>query len=307
MGRIGRQVLKFFSQERDFEVVAVNDLMDIDTLFYLLKYDSVYGKFADIELIDRDCLQIGKSRVRVFENLKELDLEVELFIEATGVITSLSKDIQRVILTFPTADESIRHFVYGVNHSEYTNERVISNSSCTVNAIAHTIDLLQRHFGIESGFLSTIHSYTSEQSLLDSAKNSNDLTLNRASTLNIIPRETGAISVLQRVVPSIEGKFQAQSFRVNSIIGSVAQLNINLQSSVSRDELISFFYKFANREILSLEDNYKVSTDFKASAYSSTLALRLIQVNGNFITLSLWFDNEFAYSKRVVDLSKHII
>ncbi|NPA03569.1 MAG: type I glyceraldehyde-3-phosphate dehydrogenase [Epsilonproteobacteria bacterium] len=315
-GRIGRAVVRNLPQ--DVELIAINDLMDVEMMAYLLEFDSVHRKFNKVvEVIDEKTLQIGDRKVKIsnFSDPSLIDWEgADVVIEATGRFLSyeLSKGhlntAKKVILSAPATDDTPT-FVYGVNHLSYNGEKLISNASCTTNCLAPIAMILDKHLGIEKALMTTIHSYTIDQNLLDSA-HKREFRRARAAAINIIPTTTGAAKALHKVLPTLKDKFDGRSVRVPVADVSIMDLNLVTTRKSSKEELINLFKKYAFgslKGILGIDESFKVSQDIIGSSFSSIVATDLIQViDGNLIKVMSWYDNEYGYANRLIDMAKFI-
>ena len=321
-GRIGRCVTRIASKRDDIELVAINDLADIDMMVYLLQNDSVHGTFdVRVEKIDENHIEIDGHSIAVLSqaNPQELHFEnygTDLVLECTGLfLTSevvhhhIEKGIKKVILSAPTQDEVTPTFVMGVNEHEYAGQSIISNASCTTNCLAPVAKVLDDAFGIEKGLMTTIHSYTNDQNLLD-VKHNRDKRRSRAAAVNMIPTTTGAAKAINRVMPQLEGKLHGQSVRVPTPDVSMMDLNVVISKETSEAELRTLFHEKAKKElagILLVDTQQRVSQDFVGCNYSSIVAADLIQViGGNMVKVMSWYDNEWGYSSRLLDMAIHI-
>ncbi len=321
-GRIGRCVTRIASKRDDIEIVAINDLADIDMMVYLLQNDSVHGTFdVSVEKIDENHIEIDGQRIAILSqsNPEELhfeNYETDLVLECTGLfLTSevvrhhIDKGIKKVILSAPTQDEVTPTFVMGVNEQEYAGQSIISNASCTTNCLAPIAKILDDAFGIEKGLMTTIHSYTNDQNLLD-VKHNRDKRRSRAAAINMIPTTTGAAKAIDRVMPQLEGKLHGQSVRVPTPDVSMMDLNVVTEKETSEKELRALFSQKAQNElsgILLVDREQRVSQDFVGCDYSSIVADDLIQViGGNMVKVMSWYDNEWGYSSRLLDMAIHI-
>ncbi len=320
-GRIGRSVAKIIAKDDNLELVAINDIAPIEILENLLKYDSVQGSFSDVEIVENNYLKILNSNVKVLnekihKNLNFREYGADIVIEASGKFLikqyakeHIKKGVKKVIFSAPAKDDTPT-FVFGVNADKYNNEKIISNASCTTNCIAPIAKVLNDNFIIQKGFLTTTHSYTNDQNLLDSNHN-RDIRRCRASAVNIIPTSTGATKSMARVLPELKDKFDGQSLRVPVPNVSIADLNILLDKSVSVEELNELFFKKSLSElsgILEIDNDFRVSSDFKLNPRSAIIASDLTQVvGGNLIKIMAWYDNEWGYSNRLVEMTKHIM
>ena len=321
-GRIGRCVTRIASKRDDIEIVAINDLADIDMMVYLLQNDSVHGTFdVRVEKIDENYIEIDGKQIAILSqtNPKELHFEnyaTDLVLECTGLfLTSelvrhhIEKGIKKVILSAPTQDEVTPTFVMGVNEQEYAGQSIISNASCTTNCLAPVAKILDDAFGIEKGLMTTIHSYTNDQNLLD-VKHKRDKRRSRAAAVNMIPTTTGAAKAINRVMPQLEGKLHGQSVRVPTPDVSMMDLNVVIKKETSEEELRTLFSQKAQNEfagILLVDTEQRVSQDFVGCNYSSIVAEDLLQViGGNMVKVMSWYDNEWGYSSRLLDMAIHI-
>jgi len=317
-GRIGRNVTRAILQRDDIELVAINDIMSIDIAAYLIKNDTIRGVLEDIEIIDNNHLKI-KNHIVKFTNYispKECDFsEADVVIEATGkFLTSefakghLKGNVKKVIISAPANDDTPT-YVLGVNHKKYNGEKIISNASCTTNALAPVIMILDKHFGIDKGFITTIHSYTMDQRLLD-APNYRDVRRSRAAASNIIPTFTGAAKAIYKVLPNMKGKLDGRSVRVPVNNVSLIDIVVDLKQNISSDEINKLFEKYSQNElkgILAVDKNYLVSSDINNRSESSIVALDLTQTNKNMAKIFTWYDNEWGYSNRLLDMAKFIL
>lgn len=321
-GRIGRCVTRLIAMRTDVELVAINDMASAAMMLYLLQNDSVHGQLQiDAAIIGDDYLQIGGKKVRIFaeknpENLDFASLGADVVFECSGLFLTgaltkhhLEKGIKKVILSAPAQDSAIPTFVLGVNEHLYAGENIISNASCTTNCLGPIARILDEAFGIEKGLMTTIHAYTNGQAIIDSAHGS-DMRRSRAAALNMIPTTTGAAKAISLVLPSLEGKLHGQSVRVPTADVSMVDLNVLIGCSTSKEELSTLFKSYANgslRGILEVDERYRVSQDFVGSPFSATVADDLIQViDGNMIKIMAWYDNEWGYSNRLIEMALFI-
>ncbi len=321
-GRIGRCVTRIASKRDDIEIVAINDLASIDMMVYLLKHDSVHGIFdVEVHKIDDEHILIDSQKIKIFsepepKNLRFADSGAEMVLECTGLFltseivqTHLDKGIEKVLLSAPTQDEVTPTFVMGVNEKLYAGEPIISNASCTTNCLAPIAKILDDAFGIEKGLMTTIHSYTNDQNLLD-VKHTRDRRRSRAAAVNMIPTTTGAAKAINRVMPQLEGKLHGQSVRVPTPDVSMMDLNIIVEKDTTEEELKALFNEKAATAfegILLVDKDMRVSQDFVGCSYSSIVAEDLIQViGGNMVKVMSWYDNEWGYSSRLLDMAIHI-
>ncbi len=319
-GRIGRLVFRI--GHRDLDIVAINDITDARTLAHLLKYDTNYGKFdGEVEYTENSIIVNGRE-IPVFserdpENLPWRDLNVDVVIESTGVFRSRDKaakhlkaGAKKVIITAPSKGEPADiTLVLGVNHDNYDPERhhVISNASCTTNCLAPVAKVLHENFGIKYGLMTTVHSYTNDQRVLDLPHR--DLRRARAAAMNIIPTTTGAAKAIGLVLPELDGKMHGISIRVPTSTVSIVDLVVEVEREVSEDGVREAFKKAAEGElkgILQYCDEPLVSVDFKGNPHSAIYDASETYVRGNLVKVLAWYDNEYGYSARVVDLVKYI-
>jgi len=316
-GRIGRNVVRALLKRDGIELVAINDLMDIELAAYLIRNDTVRGIFEDVEILDKDTLKIGNHIVKYSqeETPFECDFsEADIVIEATGKFLNsefskghLKGNVKKVIISAPATDDTPT-YVLGVNHKKYKGESIISNASCTTNALAPIIKILDEKYGVEKGFISTIHSYTMDQKLLD-APNYRDIRRSRAAASNIIPTFTGAAKAIYKVLPNMKGKLDGRSIRVPVNNVSLIDLVVDLKKDVipqEINELIKFHSNTDLRGILGIDENYLVSSDINGRSESAIVALDLTQANKNMLKLFAWYDNEWGYSNRLLDMAKFI-
>ncbi len=312
-GRIGRAVFKNIVQKysNDLEMVAVNDLLEVDKINYLLKYDSIYGKF-DYE-----------SEFKIFAekdpvNLPWEELGIDVVLECTGLFADyekaskhLSAGAKKVIISAPSKEpEKIFSFVLGVNEEEYNTEKhhVVDMGSCTTNCLAPLLKIIEDNFKITSGMMTTVHSYTISQNLLDGAHK--DFRRSRAAAINIIPTTTGAAKAVSRVLPVLEGKISGMAIRVPNTTVSIVDLVCLVEKNTTKDEVLDIFRSEAQKEkyqnILRVEDLPLVSSDYIKSSYSSIIDSEMVSVNNYMIKILSWYDNEWGYSARLADFTNYI-
>lgn len=313
-GRIGLCTARIIGARDDVELVGLNTTADIDTLLHLLKYDSIHRRY-DAEKIDENHLRIGKSKkVRILsdrdpKNVDFSSLGAQGVIECTGKFNSLEKasvhlrdNIKRVIISAPA--ESTPTFVYGVNHTDYKGEEVISNASCTTNALAPIAKVLHKKFGIESALMTTVHSYTNDQNVLDVKHK--DIRRARACALNIIPTSSGAAKAVGLVIPELAGKFNGFAVRVPTPDVSLVDLSANLSVEVSAEEINEAFRHAQTcvmKDIIYVDEEKCVSSDFIGSPYSAIIVPDKTLAIGKSVKVLAWYDNEMGYSTRLVDMA----
>ena len=318
-GRIGRNVFRAAQGKNAIDIVAVNDITDPPTLAHLLKYDSILGNYTGQVSADGDHLTVDGKRIKVFAEkdpaaLSWRDLGVEIVIESTGFFTDGSKarvhidrgGARKVIISAPATKEDIT-IVLGVNEGRYDarQHNVVSNASCTTNCLAPVAKVLHESFGIEAGIMTTVHSYTSDQRLLDAPHK--DLRRARAAALSVIPTSTGAATAMALVMPELKGKFHGMALRVPTPNVSLVDLTAIFRDKVSVDTINEALREAAASDlkgILAVTDEELVSSDFKGDSHSSIVDAPLTMVVGerNGKVMS-WYDNEWGYSCRVVDLA----
>ncbi len=323
-GRIGRNVFRAAFGREEFEVVAVNDLTDANTLAMLLQYDSVHGQFPYPVEADGSDLVVNGKHVKVLSerdpaNLKWKELGVEVVIESTGLFTDKAKaelhitsgGAKKVIISAPAKNEDIT-IVMGVNHDKYdpSAHHVISNASCTTNCLAPLAKVLHEEFGILHGLMTTVHSYTNDQQILDLPHK--DLRRARAAGLSIIPTTTGAAKAVSLVLPELKGKLNGFSMRVPTPNVSVVDLTAELNQSVTVEEVNAALKKASEegslKGYLAYTDKPLVSKDFNGDPHSSIVdALSTMVIEEKMVKVVSWYDNEWGYSNRVVDLTSYLI
>jgi glyceraldehyde 3-phosphate dehydrogenase len=317
-GRIGRSVFRILDQNKDIEVVAINDLSNQDSLAYLLKYDTVMGRFSGNVYIDNDIMHTDNETILMLSNREPSDLpweelNIDIVIEATGVFTKrslleehLKAGAKKVLLTVPAKDEIDNTIVIGVNeHTLESKHRIVSNASCTTNCLAPMAKILDEAFGIKQGVMNTVHAYTNDQRLADVPHT--DLRRSRAAAENIIPTSTGAARAVGKVLPHLNGKLDGIASRVPVPDGSVVDLFLELDKNVSIDDINEVIRIASESErmknILFYSDNPIVSSDIIGNPFSSIYDSQCTKVkSGKFIRTLNWYDNEWGYSNRVVDL-----
>jgi glyceraldehyde 3-phosphate dehydrogenase len=322
-GRIGRAVFRIIAgrPDSDINVVAINDLADDDILGYLLEYDSVMGRFEHEVVISDGIMRVGEHETRMLmesdpSQLPWADLDVDIVIESTGVFrdraslqTHLDAGAKRVILTVPAKDDIDETVVLGVNDDQLdVDDLMVSNASCTTNCLAPLAKVLDDAFGIRKGVMTTVHAYTNDQVLADVPHK--DLRRSRAATENIIPTTTGAAKAVGKVLPQLEGKLDGMAMRVPVPDGSTVDLVVELDQDVTVDEVNAAIRAAADGPmagILEYNEDPIVSTDIIGNPHSSVFDAASTQVlGGNLVKVMSWYDNEWAYSNRVVDLVERL-
>jgi glyceraldehyde 3-phosphate dehydrogenase len=320
-GRIGRNVFRASFKNPNVEIVAINDLTDVNTLAHLLKYDTTHGRFDGTVEIGEGALIVNGKTIKVFAErdpgaLPWGSVGAEVIVESTGFFTAKEKaelhlkgGAKKVIISAPASNEDIT-VVMGVNHEKYdpAQHTIISNASCTTNCLAPFAKVLNDKFGIVKGMMTTIHSYTNDQSVLDVPHK--DLRRARAAAENIIPSSTGAAKAVSLVLPELKGKLNGMSMRVPTKNVSVTDLVAELKVNVTVEEVNAALKAAAEgpmKGILKYTEEPLVSSDFNGDPASSTIdALSTMVVEGNMVKVISWYDNEWGYSNRVVDLAEYI-
>lgn len=319
-GRIGRLSFKIAFEKDDLEIVAVNDLCDLKTAVHLLKFDSSYGRYGREIMIDEEKseLVVDGTRVKYLSNSDPAQLpwkylEVDVVLECTGVFDTkesagkhLLAGAKKVVLSTPPKDD-LPVYLLGVNDSEYAGEEIISNGSCTTNCLAPMIKVLDENFGVERGFMTTTHSYTNDQRIQDLPHK--DLRRARAAALNIIPTTTGAAKTVGKALKNLEGKLDGIALRVPTPVVSIVDFICTLKREVSVSEINNAFKEASQgelKEILAIEEGSLVSMDFKGDTHSAIVDLPLSMVNGNMAKVVGWYDNEWGYSNRLVEMAERV-
>ena len=317
-GRIGRNAFKLAFERDDIEVVAINDLTDTKTLAHLLKHDSTYGTYHHDVSYDDNSIFVAGKQIRVLAEkdpalLPWGEFGVDVVIEATGLFVQPEKarahinaGAKKVVISAPAKGEGAKFIVLGVNEHELTREDdIISNASCTTNCIAPVMAVLEREFGIEKSLMTTVHSYTASQRILDAP--AKDLREARSAAENIVPTTTGAAIATAKVIPSLVGKFDGLSVRVPTAVVSLSDITAVLKRDTTKEEINEVFKRAAAdpfyQGILTVTEEPLVSTDFKGNSHSSIVDLELTNVvGGNLIKVVAWYDNEWGYSNRLVEI-----
>lgn len=320
-GRIGRNVFRASFSNPNVEVVAVNDLTDVNTLAHLLKYDTTHGKFDGTVEAKEGALIVNGKEIKVFAERNPADLPwgsvgAEIVVESTGIFTAKEKaeahlqgGAKKVIISAPATNEDIT-IVMGVNEDKYdaASHHVLSNASCTTNCLAPFAKVLNDKFGIKRGMMTTVHAYTNDQQILDLPHK--DYRRARAAAENIIPTSTGAAKAVALVLPELKGKLNGMAMRVPTPNVSVVDLVAELEKDVTAEEVNAALQAAAEGElkgILAYTEEPLVSTDYNGDTHSSTIdALSTMVMEGNMVKVLSWYDNETGYSNRVVDLAAYI-
>jgi len=317
-GRIGRLVFRRAMEIGGFDFVGINDLTDAATLGHLLKYDSVHGRFKGEVKVEGNDLLVNGDRIKITAEKDPAKLNwqgVDVVIESTGVFRDkdscmkhIAAGAKKVILTVPAKGEIDAMVVLGVNENVLTGkEQVVSNASCTTNCLAPMVKVLNDSFGVEKGFMTTVHSYTNDQQLLDLPHK--DLRRARAAALSIIPTTTGAAKAIGKIIPELIGKLDGFSLRVPTPDGSITDFVATLKKEVTAEQINEAFKKAAEGSLkgyLEYSEDPLVSADIIGTTYSVTFDAQSTMASGNLVKVVGWYDNEFGYSCRVVDLVKKI-
>ena len=320
-GRIGRLVFRACCDDRDLEFVAVNDITDAPTLAHLLKYDSVHGRMPQAISAEKDALLVEGKRVRVLSErdpakLPWRELGVQVVLECSGLFTDrakaevhLTNGAKKVLISAPAKGVDLT-VCYGVNHTAYRKDQhhVLSNASCTTNCLAPVAKVLHERFGIRRGLMTTVHSYTNDQRILDLPHK--DLRRARAAALSMIPTTTGAARAVGEVLPELKGRLDGMAMRVPTANVSVVDLTVELEKSTTEAEVNQAMQQAAEgplKGILGYSNEPLVSIDFNGSSFSSIFDAELTRViGGNFLKVLSWYDNEWGFSKRMGDVTKLI-
>lgn len=314
-GRIGRLVLRSAMQRDNVQVVAINDLLDVEYLAYLLKYDSVHGRFKGTVEVKNGGLIINGQQIRVTadknpENLKWDEVEAEYIVESTGFFRSKDKatlhikgGAKKVIISAPSND--VNMYVMGVNHKNLSvDEQIISNASCTTNCLAPLSKVINDNFGLKEGLMTTVHASTSTQNLVDGANKKR--TRGRSALNNIIPTTTGAAEAVTKVIPELKGKLTGMAVRVPVADVSLVDLTFRTEKATTLQEILTAFKKASEgnlKGILGYTEDAVVSQDFVSETRTSVIdAGACLELNENFFKVISWYDNEFGYATKIIDL-----
>ena len=320
-GRIGRNVFRAALETPGVELVGINDIMDAEEMHYLGKYDSVMGRLDGLER-DGDHLVHGETRVPTFSErdptaLPWDELDVDVALECTGLFRThdeaaqhLDAGADKVLISAPPKGEKeVLTIVYGVNHDDYDGEDVISNASCTTNSVAPVAKVLHEEFGIRSGLLTTVHAYTGSQNLIDGPKGKTRR--GRAAAENIIPTTTGAAKATTEVMPELEGRLDGMAMRVPVPNGSITDLVVDLEADVGAEEVNAAFEDAATGElegVLGYTDDEVVSRDIIGLPFSSLVDTNsTMAVEGGVVKVLTWYDNEFGFSNRMLDVAQYVV
>ena len=318
-GRIGRNAFKIAFERPDLEVVAVNDLTDTKTLAHLLKHDSSYGTYNRNVTFDDENIYVDGKQIKVLSEkdpaaLPWGDLGVDVVIESTGFFRApedarkhIEAGAKKVVISAPAKGDESKTVVIGVNEDVVTaDDQIISNASCTTNCIAPVMKVLQDNFGIEKAMMTTVHSYTASQKLLDAP--AKDLREARSAAESMVPTSTGASKAAAKAIPALEGKFNGLSVRVPTPVVSLSDITAVLSRDVTKEEINEVFKKAASEPyyegIIGVTEEELVSIDFRGNSHSAVVDLSLTDVvGGNLVKVVAWYDNEWGYSNRLVELT----
>ena len=319
-GRIGRLVFRGFLNNKEYKIIAINDLMDTKSLAYLLKHDSVHGILKNKIEAKEGAIIVDGVEIKVFserdpEDLPWKKLDISVVVESTGIFRSqegaskhLTAGAKKVIISAPAKGDVDATIVLGVNEDTLKPEhKIISNASCTTNCLAPVMKVITNNFTVESALMTTIHSYTMDQRLLDYPHS--DLRRARAAALNIIPTTTGAATATAKVIPELKGKIDGMAVRVPTPTGSLVDVSINVDRKTNKEEINKLMKEASENRmkgILEYVDGPIVSTDIIGNPASSIFDAEVTMVIGNFIKVLSWYDNEAGYANRVIDLVQYI-
>lgn len=319
-GRIGRLVFRAATQRDDIEVVGINDLIDVDYIAYLLKYDSTHGRFDGTVEVENGHLVVNGKTIRVSceccpDKLAWDEIGAEYVVESTGFFLTdeaarghIRAGAKKVILSAPSKDATPM-FVMGVNHKEYAGQDIVSNASCTTNCLAPLAHVVHNAFGIVEGLMTTVHATTATQKTVD-GPSCKDWRGGRGAAQNIIPSSTGAAKAVGKVIPSLNGKLTGMAFRVPTPDVSVVDLTCRLEKSATYEEIKAVLKEASENElkgVLAYTEDAVVSTDFVGESCTSVFDAQAgIALNDNFVKLVAWYDNEWGYSCKVLDLLAHV-
>lgn len=319
-GRIGRIAFRVAVSRPNIEIVGINDLLDVEHLAYLLKFDSVHGKFDGTIETKNGNLIVNGNKIRITaernpEDLKWNEVGADVVLDCTGIFTTLDKaqahikaGAKKVAISAPSADAPM--FVMGVNHNQITAEdTIVSNASCTTNCLAPLAKVINDKFGIAEGLMTTVHAATATQSTVDGVSRK-DYRLGRSSLNNIVPASTGAAKAVGKVIPELNGKLTGMAFRIPTVDVSVVDLTCRLEKSATWEEVKGALKEASENElngVLGYTEEGVVSQDFVSEPKTSTFdANASMALNDNFVKLVSWYDNEYGYSTKLVDLAQHI-
>lgn len=315
-GRIGRLVFRAAQERENIEIVGINDLISVDYMAYMLRYDTVHGQFKGTIEVKDGMLVVNGNAIRVTAekdpaNLKWNEVDAEYVVESTGLFLTKEKaqahinaGAKRVVMSAPSKDDTPM-FVYGVNHKSYKGENMISNASCTTNCLAPVAKVLNDKFGIVEGLMTTVHSTTATQKTVD-GPSAKDWRGGRAASANIIPSSTGAAKAVGKVIPQLNGKLTGMSFRVPTVNVSVVDLTCRIEKAASYDDVKAAMKEASEGEmkgILGYTEDSVVSSDFIGDSRTSIFDANAgISLNPNFVKVVSWYDNEWGYSCKILEM-----
>ena len=319
-GRIGRLVFRAAQERNDIQIVAINDLLSAEYMAYMLRYDSVHGTFKGTIDVQEGALVVNGQAIRVTSEKNPVDLKwnevgADYVVESTGIFLTKEKaqahidaGARRVIMSAPSKDDTPM-YVFGVNHHKYGGEAMVSNASCTTNCLAPVVKVLHDNFGVLEGLMTTVHATTATQKTVD-GPSAKDWRGGRAAAANIIPSSTGAAKAVGVVIPEMKGKLTGMSFRVPTVNVSVVDLTCRLEKATTYDEIKAAMKKASENElkgVLGYTEEAVVSTDFIHDPRTSIFdAGAGIQLNPNFVKVVAWYDNEWGYSCKILDMIAHM-
>ena len=320
LGRIGRAVLKQIIENPEFEVVAVNDLVDAETLAYLLRFDTNYGRYHETVDSGDDYLEVGGRKINLYSEkdpaqLPWRELQVDLVFECTGIFNKqpdlkkhLDAGAKRVILSAPAKDDVIPTVVFGVNMPD-KSEKIVSCASCTTNCIAPVVEIMDRHLGVKKATMTTIHAYTSTQGIVDSPNKK--LRRGRAAAANFVPTTTGATKATTKVLTQLEGKFEGSALRGPIPVGSISDINFVTATKSDVEAINNLFRKEAETDrykgILGVTDEPLVSSDIVQDSRASVVDLDMtMAIDGDLVKIMSWYDNEWGYASQMVRTAEYI-
>lgn len=316
-GRIGRAALKIALSHADADIVAINDLGDIENLAYLLRFDSVYGRYGAEVRVNGSNIVVGKKEIRVLqekdpEQLPWKEMAIDVVIESTGFFTEeegarkhITAGAKHVVISAPTKSKAVATVVMGVNDDKLAGKDIVSNASCTTNCVAPVMAVLQNVFGVEKALLTTGHAYTATQSIVDGPAKG-DFRRGRAAAINIVPSTTGAAVAATLTIPALKNKFDGISLRIPVPVVSISDITCLLSKDVTVEEINNAFREAVSnpiyQDVLAVTDSDAVSTDFIGDPHSAIVDLPLTRVvGGNLVKVMAWYDNEWGYSNRLIE------
>lgn len=319
-GRIGRCVARIIANRDDVELVAINDTAKPEMLEYITKYDTVHGTFKDEVKVENGFLKMGKVNAKLYSTRDAAELTftkdcgAEVILECTGAYLTqekcqihLDNGAKKVVMSAPAKDDTPT-FVMGVNESEYKGQAIVSNASCTTNCLGPVAKIIDDAFGIQKGLMTTIHSYTNDQNILD-VKHKSDKRRARAGAQNMIPTSTGAAKAMRLIMPQLDGKLHGQSVRVPTPNVSMVDVNFVVNAKTSKEEVNALFESKAKElaGIVAVDNDMLVSSDLVGNTNSTIIASDLTQVIGeDMIKVMTWYDNEWGYSSRLIDMAVYV-